>query len=458
MSRPTGNLRSQVPWAVPLLLSLLIGCAPGGKEPGQSGTPTSAPGASSTPGATPAAGAAIPKVVVATVQRKDISVSKEYTAQTVASQTVDVKPRISGTLLDHTFREGASVYAGQQLFRIDPAPFLADVQQAQAGVMKAVADLHQAQNQVDVKRALADVAQARARLKQTQLDVDRYKPLALQQIIPQQTYDQAVTNRNVAKSQLDAQLAVLQNTRLSSASQIAVAAANLEGARAQVTSAQIKLDYCTIFAPVTGVIGRLQADPGNIVGPADPNPMVVISQSDPMYVEFGISETEYLALSKRLSKIQSGAATPSGRVPFKLLLADGTEYNRRGTFMMAERGLDAKTGTLLIRTTFPNTEGRLVPGQFARIQVAADGNKSEVLVPQIAVTEMQSLQAVYIVGPDKKVESRTIVTNGSYEQSFIVSEGLKGGEMVIVEGLQKVRPGQLCEPTDQSESAPAVIK
>jgi RND family efflux transporter MFP subunit len=445
----------QVPWAVPLLLSLLIGCAPG-KEPDKEGsaTPTSS-SAATTATPTPVAQAgAIPKVVVGTVQRKDISVSKEYTAQTVASQTIDVKPRVVGTLLDFTFREGTRVYAGQHLFSIDPAPFIADLRQAEAGVLKAVADLHQAQNQVDVKRAEADVAQARSKLQQTQLDVDRYKPLALQQIIPQQTYDQAVTNRNVARSQLTAQLAVLQNTKLRCQSDIAVAKAQLEGARAQVTSAQIKLDYCAIVAPVTGVIGRLGADPGNIVSPADPDPMAVISQSDPMYVEFGISETEYLGLSKRLSKIQSGAATPEGRVPFKLLLADGTEYNRRGTFMMTERGLDSKTGTLLVRTSFPNSEGKLVPGQFARVQVAADGNKSEVLVPQVAVTEMQSLQAVYLVGPDKKVESRTIVTNGTYEDSFIVSEGLKGGEMVIVEGLQKVRPGQLCEPTD----SPAVVK
>lgn len=438
---------------------MLLGCTPGGKEPGQGGSATPAPGSPApASSATPAGPAgAVPKVVVDTVERKDISVAKEYSAQTRASQTVDVKSRISGTLLDFTFREGARVYQGQQLFQIDPAPFIAELRQAEAGVYKAQADLSQAQNQVDVKRVLADVAQARAKLAQTQLDVDRYKPLAQQQIIPQQTYDQTVTNRNVAKAQLDAQLAILQNTRISDSSAIAVAKANLEGARAQVQSAQIKLGYCTVFAPVSGVIGQLQADPGNIVGPADPNPMVVISQSDPMYVEFGISESEFLALSKLLSGFQSGRTTPTGRVPFTLLLADGTEYNRKGAFMMTERGLDSKTGTLLVRTRFPNSEGRLVPGQFARIRVAAGGSKTEVLVPQIAVTEMQSLQAVYIVGPDRKVESRTITTSGTFGESFIVSEGLKGGEMVIVEGLQKVRPGQLCEPTDQPET-PAVIK
>lgn len=455
MTRPIAK-KGTLPWVAPLILGLLLGCAPEKKdgEPGSSST-TTVTNSSATPAAGPAA--AVPKVVVATVQRKDIAVSKEFPAQTVASETVDVKPRISGTLLDFSFREGARVYQGQQLFQIDPAPFIADLRQAEAGVLKAVADLNQAKNQVDVKRALADVAQARARLAQQQLDVDRYKPLAQQQIIPQQTYDQTVTNRNVAKSQLDAQLAVLQNTRLADTSNIAVAQANLEGARAQVTSAQIKLGYCTIFAPVTGVIGKLEADPGNIVGPADPNPMTVISQSDPMYVTFGISEGDYLGLSKRLAGFQSGRAVPTGQVPFKLHLADGSEYPHRGRFMMTERGLDAKTGTLLVRTVFPNHEGRLVPGQFASIQVAADGAKPQVLVPQVAVTEMQSLQGVYVVGPDRKVESRTIETNGTFGEDFIVSKGLKPGEMVIVEGLQKVRPGQLCEPTDQAE-APAVIK
>jgi len=436
-----------------LLLGGLLGCSPPGE--GSSASPaassTAGPGGSPTPSAP--TGAA-PTVVVATVQRKDVSLAKEYTAQTVASQTVDLRPRVTGALLEFDFREGSKVYAGQLLFRIDPAPFVAQLREAEAGVIRAIADLNEAKNQVNVKKALADVAQAQARLKQTQQDVDRYTPLVKQQIIPQQTFDNAVANRNVAKAQLDAALAVLENTRISDKASIEVCSANLEGARAKVASAQVNLDYCTITAPSSGVIGRLEADPGNIVGPADPNPLAVLSQSDPMYVEFGISEQEYLGLSKRLAAFQSGAAVPTGRVPFKLVLADGTEYGRRGRFVLVERGLDTKTGTLLVRTSFPNPEGQLIPGQFARVRVAADGVKSTVLVPQRAVTELQSTQAVLVVGPDRKVESRTITTGGTYEENFIVTEGLKGGEMVIVEGLQKVRPGQLCEPTTDSEATP----
>ena len=132
-------------------------------------------------------------------------------------------------------------------------------------------------------------------------------------------------------------MACSSTVSVTGSSAIAVAKANLEGARAQVSSAQIKLNYCTIFAPVTGVIGKLEADPGNIVGPADPTPMVVISQSDPMYVTFGISEGDYLVLSKRLAGFQSGRAMPTGQVPFKLNLADGTEYPHRGRFMMTVR-------------------------------------------------------------------------------------------------------------------------
>ena len=437
------NQRHCARWMGPILLLALVGCTPGGEDK-STGSPT--PGSSSTP---IQASTSPPRVVVATAQKRDIEVAQEYTATTVASQTVEIRSRVTGTLMGPGFQEGTRVNAGQVLFQIDPAQYQADLLQSQAQVSRARADLAQALNQVNVKKSKADVARAQASLKQTQQDVDRYKPLALKQIIPQQTMDNAVANRNVAQAQLDAALAELENTRISDRSSIAVARANLQAAQAQVTSQQIKLGYCTITAPVSGIIGRLQVDPGNVVGPSDQTAMAVISQNDPMYAEFSISEVAYLAINKILADQQSGRVQAHGRLPFQLVLADGSVYPRSGRFVLAERGLDAKTGTLLVRVSYPNPMGLLKPGQFARIKVAAQATKGAVLVPQKAVTELQSMQAVYVVGPDMKVATQTIETSGTYEDMFIVKEGLKGGEMVIVDGLQKVRPGQLCDPTDK---------
>lgn len=481
--RPHGEPR-QAPRALTAMLMLLavlvLACSGCGhsdkKEGGADGdTPPSA-----------APKTAPPSVVVEVVRREDIPTSRDFTAQTVASKTVNVSAQVSGQLMQFSFREGASVVAGQVLFQIDPAPYQAAVQQAEAQLMQAQAQAQQAQaqlmqneadlraalDQVNLKKALAELAQCRANLAKAQRDVDRYTPLARNQVIPQQKLDDAVSTRDVNLGQLRAQQAAVENTRVSTRAQIDVARANVESAQANVASAranveaaravvgtkQISLGYCTITSPVTGLISRLTVDPGNIVSPTLATPLATISKNDPMYVDFNVAEVDYIAVAGNVARYQASTAQADrvdSDAPFQLLLADGSTYNQRGRYYLAERSLDAKTGTLLIRATFPNPRGLLKPGQFGRIRLEGKKAKAAILVPQKAVTEIQSMQAVLLVDKDDKVVSRPVVTDGTYQESFIIKEGLKGGERVIVDGVQKVRPGQVCSPTSPPAPTPS---
>lgn len=436
-------------WATRASVVLLVGAlALGGVGCGSSEKKGHEEEGAKAPSAAPHA--SVPSVVVGTVRREDIPFTREWSAQTVASKTVNVSSQVSGQLLHFTFREGARVSAGQVLFQVDPAPYQAAVQQAQAKVMQAQADLTAALDQVNLKKALADQAQCRANLAKAQRDVDRYTPLARTQVIPQQKLDDAVSARDVAMAQLKAAQATVENTRVSTQAQIGVSRANVESARAALAQKQIDLGYCTITSPVTGLISRLTVDPGNVVSPGMTTPLATISKNDPMYVDFNVSESDYLGFAEGVAKFQaspSDVALANRDKPFQLLLADGSTYPERGDFYLFERALDTKTGTLLIRAAFPNPRHVLKPGQFGRIRYNGQKVKGAVLVPQRSVIEVQSMQAVLVVDRDNKVSTQRVVTEGSYKDCFIVKEGLKGGERVVTEGVQKVRPGDVCNPT-----------
>lgn len=419
-----------------LLAGVLLGGCGGGHEK----TPGSG-GGSPSPGAGGAMGAAPPHVVVGYARRESMNATREWPAQTQAGESVDIRARVQGTLEDFDFAEGNRVYRGQVLFTIDPSEALAQLQAAQAQVSQARAQLSYAEAQVDVRKAKADLASARAKLVQTQQDVDRYKPLMLSEVIPRQTYDNAVAQRDVAKAQVDAQLAILRNTELSDLADIEVAAANVAAAEAARTQAELNLGYCTITSPIDGIIGQLNVDPGNLVGqPGNSTPLVSISKVDPIYVNFSIAEADYLAVAEH---------GPEPR-KFELTLSDGTKYPYKGRFGMVARASDAKTGTMAIRAIFPNPKGLLRDGQYGKIRVTAGRAQEVVLVPQRAVATVQSLQTVFLVGEGDKIVGRNIETAGEQGTDFIVSSGLKGGERVVVDGLQKVKPGMVVIPQEES--------
>jgi len=430
---------------------VLAGCE---GKPSETSTPgTSSTTTTTTTQETPAAPEGPhPKVVVFTAQKQDINLADEWTAETVASKTIEIRPQVTGTLETYTFREGAEVGPGQLLFSIDPAQFQADLLIAKGQLYEAQAAYEMALTQVDLKRAMAELASSQARLLKAQQDVDRYTPLAKTLVIPQQTLDNAIAQRDVAKAQVDANKATVENTKINTRGQIQSTKAQVDAAKAQVLSKEIKLGYCTIYSPSRGIIGKLQTDPGNLVGPADPNPLATISQNDPIYATFSISEQDYLRVSKLISEVQAGTLTERRKqAPFELLLADGTIYKRRGRLQMFERGLDTKTGTLQVRAVFDNPEGLLKPGQFARIRITDREVKGAVLVPQVAVTTLQADQAVWVVGPDKKVSTRTVVTDGTFKDFFIIKSGVKAGEMVVTEGIQKLRAGMTVVPTEMED-------
>lgn len=379
-----------------------------------------------------------PMVDVSKVKTSLENRAMEWAAETKAPESVEVRARVEGTLEHFSFKEGQGVRAGQVLFTIDDAPYQADLMSARANVAKAQADLDYARAQVNVRKAKADLASAQASLNQAQQDVDRYKPLAKDGVIPQQTLDNAIAKRDVARAQMDAAVATLQNTELSDKANIEVAAAGVEAALAQVTQAQLNIDYCTITSPVDGCIGKLQVDPGNLVGQAGSNQVLVtISKLDPMYVNFSVSESVYLWIMEH--RKDEGQASD-----FSLVLSDGTKYPYKGKFGMLDRAVSSTTGTIGMRIVFPNPDYLLREGQFCRLLTSNKTPKQVVIVPQRAVMTSQSARSVYVVGAENKVESRNVEVGNTLGECFVINSGLRAGELVVVEGVNKVKPGVVC--------------
>ncbi|MBM3461833.1 MAG: efflux RND transporter periplasmic adaptor subunit [Armatimonadetes bacterium] len=387
----------------------------------------------------------VPEVMVTKVRRAPVVVTKDFTAQTLASDTVDIRAQVSGQMMNFSFEEGTFITQGQVLFQIDPREYRAAVDQAVAAVAKAQADLFQAQTQVNVKQAEADLASAESQLRKAQLDVDRYKPLAAKQIIPQQQYDDAVTTRDSQRAQVVARQAALENARVNTTAQIGVAKSEVESARAQLEQARVNLGYCTIRSPISGTIGTLNVYPGSIVQPGG-EALVTISKSNPIYVTFNVAEADYLGVATRRDDNLERGQGP--RV--ELILVNGQKYPYTGRIVMVDRTLNATTGTLLVRSEFPNPQRILRPGQFGRVRLPVLKLAGAVLVPKVSIVELQSMQTVLVVNRDNKVESRTVVLNPmGVGDDYIVTSGLKGGETVIVDGVQKVQPGRVCKPVPQ---------
>jgi membrane fusion protein (multidrug efflux system) len=384
-----------------------------------------------------------PTVVVAPAVRKDVPVFLEPVAQTVAKDTVDIRARVVGVLESRNFEEGKMVKKGDVLFTIDPREYKAALQLAQARLAKAEADLRLAKEQVSVRSAEANVAQAKARLRKTEQDVARLEPLAAEDAVPKQDLDAAVAARDVARADLDAAEARLHNAKLQEQVGISVASAEVESAKADIIQAELDLGYCTISAPMDGLIGRAEVSVGNLVGRGESTLLVTLSTVDPMRVTFSISEAEYIRFRMK------GKDENSEYPPIDLTLADGTAYPHQGAFIVAEREVDRETGTLVIEAEFPNPEKLLRPGQFGRARSAVETIAGAVVIPERAIVQQQSAKVVFVVGKDRKVEMRAVKLGEHHEGMVVVREGVKEGETVIVDGQQKARPGAEVVPVDK---------
>jgi membrane fusion protein (multidrug efflux system) len=394
-----------------------------------------------------------PTAVVAPVVQKTVPILAEFVAQTDAVQTVELRARIQGVLQRVRFKEGADVKKGQTLFEIERTQYEAAVQTARAQLAKAQAELAKAKEQVEVLRSRAELEQRKAALAKSQLDVKRLRPLAKAKAVPQVDLDNALAAEQVTTAGVAAGEAALKDTELGQRIAIQQAQAAVEAGRAAVTQAQLDLAYTTIQAPVSGVIGRLNVDEGNLVGRGEPTLLATMSTYDPIKVAATVSEVEYLRFARR-----TGGGKADGQGPaLELVLADGTRYPHQGRVTTLDRTVDAKTGTIVVEALFPNPEKLLRPGQFGRIRAVVEEREKAVLVPQRAVQEVQGAKSVFVVGADNKVTLRSVTLNERVGDLIIVSRGVEPGERVIVEGLQKVRPGMQVKPeaAKPSDARPA---
>jgi membrane fusion protein (multidrug efflux system) len=387
-----------------------------------------------------------PAVVVAEVVKKTVPITAEFVAQTDAVQTVELRARVQGVLEHVHFKEGSDVNAGQVLFEIEKSQYQAALQSARAQLAKAQAELAKAKEQVEVLRAKAELEQRQAALAKAKLDVARLRPLAQARAVPQVDLDNAMAAEQVAVAGVAATEAALKDTELAQRIGIEQAQAAVESGKAAVTQAQLDLNYTTIRAPVTGIIGRLDVNEGNLVGRGEPTLLATMSTYDPIKISATVSEVDYLRFARRAAERK----TSSPDIPLELVLADGTRYPLRGRSTTLDRTVDPKTGTIVVEALFPNPEKLLKPGQFGRVRAVVEERPDAVLVPHTAVQEIQGAKSVLVVGPDDKVVLRTVTLNERIGDLTIVTRGLEAGERVIVEGLQKVKPGMQVKP----ETAP----
>jgi membrane fusion protein, multidrug efflux system len=383
-----------------------------------------------------AAAAPVP-VVVATVTQKTVPIITEFTARTDAKDTVELRARVEGFLEGIHFDEGRPVKRGQVLFTLDPRKYEADVQNAKAQLAKAQADLQFAREKVRIDVAQARLDQAKAQLGKANLDVNRLTPLAKEKAVPQQDLDNALVEQEVAKSNVAASQANYDDTVLNQKTSIDQATAAVSAAESMVKNAELNLSYCTITSPIDGLIGQRLVSVGNLVGRSEPTLLATVSTLNPLRVSFALSEAEYLTVAGRMGE---SARKP---LPLDLILADGTVFPHKGLVTIASRAVDEKTGTLTLIAEFPNPQGLIRPGQFGRVRGIIDTAENAILIPQLAVMEQQSAKTVYVVEDGNKVAVRTVVLGERFENMTIVKEGVKPGERVITEGMQKVRPGMV---------------
>ena len=423
-----------------------------------------------------AAPAPAPVVKIEPVVERDVPISAEWVGTLVGYINAQIRARVTGHLVSQNYREGTFVKSGDLLFQVDPRPFQTAADQAEARLHLAESQLSQAKAQVSasqaqVEQALATVVQAEAQVKraeatqrQTELDVGRYTPLAQRGSVSQQELDNAVQSNlaNLATvaaasaSVLNAKAGVSQARAALEKSQADVKTqeANIGAARAALADARLNLGYTRVLSPVAGVAGFRVANIGDFVGPSDAAPLTTVSQVDPIYAEFPISEQRALAVFRRWD---ADPRAPRD-IELELVLADGSIYPTRGRAAALDRQVDVTTGTVLARGVFPNPGNVLRPGQYAKIRAVVEVRKSALMIPQRAVQDVQGVNQVAVVRADETVDVRTVKVDARIGSLWIIADGLKPGERVIVEGADRVRAGQKVRPTASAPAAPGPAK
>lgn len=346
-----------------------------------------------------------PDVLVADVVQKDVPVYGTWIGTTDGNINAQIRARVEGYLQSREYTEGSVVHADDLMFVIDPRPYKAAFDQAKGTLGRAEAALTKAQQ-----------------------DVERYTPLAKEGAVSQQELDNAIQAARAGRARVDS-------------------------ARANLEQAKLDLAWTMVKSPIEGVAGLANAQVGDLI---EPNTLLTtVSQLDPLRVYFPISEQEYMKFASRIAKVAEGGKPGEDARSLELILADGSVFPHGGRAALADRQIDPKTGTITILSYFPNPENLLRPGQFVKVRAVTDMNKGALLVPQRAVSEQQGQSQVAVVGPDNKVELRNVEVGDRSGALWVIDEGLKPGERVVAEGLQKLQSGMTVNPKPFVEPTPA---
>lgn len=344
-----------------------------------------------------------PEVEVTDVVQQDVPIYGEWIAILDGYVNAQIQPQVTGYLMKQNYVEGTVVHRGDVLFEIDPRPFEAALAQTKG-----------------------QLAEAQAQLGKTILDVQRDTPLAAQSAIPKAQLDNDIQANESAKAVVDA-------------------------AKAQVEQAELNLGFTKVRSLVDGIAGLAKGQIGDLVGPT--SQLTTVSQVDPIKAYVSISEQEYLRAASKLNAIAQGKTSDRvGQKSLELILSDGSTYPTKGWFVLADRQVDLKTGTIRVAGAFDNPTLVLRPGQFGRIRLVTGVEKQALLVPQRSVVETQGAYSVVVIGPENKASIRPVKTGERVGQMWIITEGIKPGEQVIVEGIQKAREGVVVNPKQTAAS------
>jgi membrane fusion protein (multidrug efflux system) len=352
-----------------------------------------------------------PLVKVAEAVSRDVPIYVEAIGQTRGNEEIEISARVEGFLETMNFKEGSFVKKGQVLYTIDSRPFRANIAQAQA-----------------------KLAESQAEFARKHQDVARYQPLVAKNAVSVQDYETAVAQEKAQES--------------------AVAAG-----KAALDRARIDLSYTTVVAPTDGLIGVTEVHPGTLVGRGTTTVLTRLSKIDPIHVRFAITEADYLKYARRReaqaaaaidagtkaanAKVTVNAAAPevAKGTPFQMILADGSTHDQPGSLVFVDRNVDPQTGTIRLEAAFPNPSGLVRPGQYARVRASVSVKKNAVLVSQRSLQETQGISSLLVIGADSTAELRTVKPSDRVGDLVVIESGLKAGERVVVEGIQKLRPG-----------------
>lgn len=372
----------------------------------------------SSAGAAPGAMGPMP-VTVVRIQPSDVGLAREWVGTLDGYVNAQIQPQVSGYMVRQNYREGSTVEKGQVLFEIDPRPFQAALEQAQG-------QYGQAQGQL---------GQAQAQLELAQINLNRDTPLAAQ--------------RAIAQSQLDNE----KQQAAQAEATVKLAQAAISTAQANISTAKLNLGFTHVRSLISGVAGQATTQVGNLVSPQ--SVLTSVSQLDPIKVYFSISDSQYLALTRQEHQHGGDLLKASDKLPLALALADGETYPHPGHIVFVDRQMNQQTGAIRIAAAFPNPGNVLRPGQFGRVKASTEVMHNALLVPQVAVQELQGIEQIYTVGTDNKVHVVNVQLGSQYGNNWIIASGLEPGMRVITDNLQKLREGVPVNPHEVPLAAAA---